>query len=339
MGGMDERERILLAHGGGGSKMHRLIEDVFVQSFSNPMLDSLEDASLFSIGKTELAFTTDSYTVKPLVFSGGDIGKLAVCGTVNDLAMRGAKPLYLAASFIIEEGLELGTLVKIVNSAAQTANSAGIKIITGDTKVVEKGGADGLFITTTGIGVVREGVDISNRNACVGDRVVLSGPVGDHGVAVLLARGEFHLRAEVSSDCAPLNELVELMLEFSDGIHTLRDPTRGGMATVLNEIANSSEVGIILEELEIPIRTEVKGVSEILGLDPLYIPNEGMLVCICSDEVSSVLLQLMRKHPYARLASLVGRVVEKPKGVWLSTTIGGTRPLLMPEDEQLPRIC
>lgn len=336
---MTPDERILLAHGGGGSKMHCLIEDVFVQSFSNPILNSLEDASLFSIEGGELAFTTDSYTVKPLFFPGGDIGKLAVCGTVNDLAMRGARPLYLSAAFIIEEGLEFGTLVKIVNSMAQTVNGARVKIIAGDTKVVEKGCADPLFITTTGVGVVKDEVDVSNRNARAGDKVIMSGPVGDHGVAVLLAREEFHLKAEASSDCAPLNELVELMLEYAHGIHTLRDPTRGGVATVLNEVADSSQIGIVLEESEIPIREEVKVVSEILGLDPLYIPNEGMLVCVCSDEVALALLELMRKHPYARMASVVGRVVAEPKGVWLSTVIGGTRPLLMPEDEQLPRIC
>lgn len=319
--------------------MHRLIEEVFVQYFSNPILNSLEDASLFSIEKATLAFTTDSYTVKPLFFPGGDIGKLAVCGTINDLAMRGAKPLYLSASFIIEEGLEIETLHRVVDSMAQVASDTGIKIIAGDTKVVEKGGADGLFITTTGVGIVKEGIDFSARNAQVGDRVILSGPVGDHGVAVLVAREEFGLKAEISSDCAPLNGLVELMLEYGQGVHTLRDPTRGGVATVLNEIADVSEVGILLEESEIPIREEVKGVSEILGLDPFYIPNEGMLVCICSEQVALPLLRLMRKNRYARRASLVGRVVTQPRGVWVSTTIGGTRPLLMLEDEQLPRIC
>lgn len=336
---MIEDDRILLSHGGGGEKMHRLIEDVFARGFSNPTLSSFEDASVFSIENGSLAFTTDSYTVKPLFFSGGDIGKLAVCGTVNDLAMRGAKPLYLSASFIIEEGLELAILTKIVDSMAETLKSAGVKIITGDTKVVEKGCADGLFITTTGVGVVKEGIDISNRNARAGDRVIVSGPVGDHGVAVLLAREEFRLRAEISSDCAPLNGLVEQMLKYARNLHTLRDPTRGGVAAVLNEIARSSEVGIILEESEIPIREEVRGVSEMLGLDPLYIPNEGMLVCVCSEETTAALVRLMRGHKYSHMATAVGRVVASPKGVWLSTAIGGTRPLLMPEDEQLPRIC
>jgi hydrogenase expression/formation protein HypE len=338
-GKMIENDRILLSHGGGGNKMHRLIEDVFARSFSNPILNSFEDASIFSIESGELAFTTDSYTVRPLFFAGGDIGKLAVCGTVNDLAMRGAKPLHLSASFIIEEGLELPVLARIVDSMAETLNSAGVTIITGDTKVVEKGCADGLFINTTGVGVVQEGIRVSNRNARPGDRVIMSGPVGDHGVAVLLAREEFHLRAKTSSDCAPLNGLVELMLTYADGVHTLRDPTRGGVAAVLNEIAGFSEVGIILEESEIPIREEVRGVSEILGLDPLYIPNEGMLVCVCSEEVTTALLGLMKGHPHSRMAAAVGRVVAEPKGVWLSTAVGGTRALLMPEDEQLPRIC
>jgi hydrogenase expression/formation protein HypE len=253
--------------------------------------------------------------------------------------MRGARPLYLSASFIIEEGFSLETLARIVGSMANTASEAQVKIIAGDTKVVEKGSADRLFVTTTGIGVVKEGISFSNGNARVGDKVILSGPVGDHGVAVLLAREEFHLRADVPSDCAPLNGLVESMLEYGDGIHALRDPTRGGVATVLNEIADSSKVGIVLEESQIPVREEVRGVSEILGLDPLYIPNEGMLVCICSDGVAAPLLQLMKKHSYARMASTVGTVVEDPQGVWLSTAIGGTRPLLMLEDEQLPRIC
>lgn len=336
---MAEIEKVLLAHGGGGSRMHRLIEKVFVKNFSNPILDSLEDASLFSVDKVELAFTTDSYTVNPLFFSGGDIGKLSVCGTVNDLSMRGARPLYLSASFIIEEGFPLETLARIAESMAETASGAQVRIIAGDTKVVERGSADKLFVTTTGVGVVERGVDFSNRNARVGDKVILSGSVGDHGVAVLLAREEFHLRATVPSDCAPLNGLVASMLDYGHGIHTLRDPTRGGVATVLNEIADSSKVGMILEERQIPVREEVRGVSEILGLDPLYIPNEGMLVCVCSDEVAESLVKLMRRHSYARMASVVGRVVEDPQGVWLSTAIGGTRPLLMLEDEQLPRIC
>ncbi|KPJ50559.1 hypothetical protein AMJ40_02570 [candidate division TA06 bacterium DG_26] len=337
---MDEKdERILLAHGGGGNKMHRLIRDLFVRNFSNPLLDSLEDASLFSVPETTLAFTTDSYTVKPLFFPGGDIGKLSVCGTINDLAMRGAQPLYLAASFIIEEGLALETLRRVVDSMAQVADDAGVKIIAGDTKVVEKGGADGLFVTTTGVGVVEQGVDFSVQNGRAGDAVIISAPVGDHGVAVLIAREEFHLVAPVKSDCAPLHNLVRVMLDFKEHIHTLRDATRGGVATVLNEIAESSDVGIILEENSIPIHDEVKGVAEILGLDPLYIPNEGMLTCICENEVASSLLERMQNHPYGQNASLVGRVVQEPKGVWVSTAIGGTRPLLTLEDEQLPRIC
>lgn len=339
MDAMAMGERILLAHGGGGNRMHRLIEEVFVRNFSNPLLDSLEDASIFSVDGDRLAFTTDSYTVKPLFFPGGDIGKLAICGTVNDLSMRGAKPLYLSSSFIIEEGLKIETLTEIVESMARTAEEAGVKIITGDTKVVEHGSADGLFITTTGVGILLDGVDVSNKNAQAGDRVILSGHVGDHGVSVLLAREEFHLRAEVASDCAPLNGLVESISQHGSSLHALRDPTRGGLGTVLNEVASSSGVGIILEESALPIRKEVRGVSEILGLDPLYIPNEGMLVCACSEDASARVLESMRAHPYGTASAMVGEVVEDPKGVWVTTEIGGTRPLLMLEDEQLPRIC
>jgi len=301
----------------------------------------MDDSAVFAGDKAgRLAFTTDSYVVKPLFFPGGDIGRLAVCGTVNDLAMAGAKPLYLSAAFIIEEGFPEETLERILKSMREAAGEARVKIVAGDTKVVEKGAAEGLFITTAGVGMVPEGVEIRSRNAQPGDNIILNGPIGDHEIAVLIARGEFSLKGEVKSDCAPLNGLVELMLETAPEIHSLRDPTRGGMATVLWEIAGASGVGVVVREDIIPVKAEVRGVCELLGFDPYYLANEGKLIAVCPEAVADKLVSRMRSHPLGKDSVIIGRVTqENPGRVLLQTRIGGHRILEPLSGEQFPRIC
>jgi len=340
-----KNNRILLSHGSGGEKMHLLIQDVFIKYFSNPLLNKLDDSAIFLHKNFNFAFTTDSYVVHPLFFPGGDIGKLSVCGTINDLCMCGAKPLYLSASFIIEEGIEISILEKVVRSMSKTAQEAGIKIITGDTKVIEYQGRNNLFITTTGVGIVDSKLNISGSNAQISDRVILSGSVGDHEVAVLTVREDFGLNTKISSDTAPLNSLVEDILsatsfgESGNEIHTLRDPTRGGIATALNEITSKSEVGILIYEDRIPIKEGVRAVCELLGLNPLYAANEGKLICVASKDASESIVAKMKKNRYGRDAAIIGEVIASPNGVWISTLTGGKRPLLMLEGEQLPRIC
>ncbi|MDO8413946.1 MAG: hydrogenase expression/formation protein HypE [Gallionellaceae bacterium] len=336
---------VTMAHGGGGRAMRTLIERIVLPAFNNPLLAPLEDqarvplAELTALGD-RLAFTTDSYVVTPLTFPGGDIGKLAVCGTVNDLAMSGARPLYLTCGLVIEEGLEMAQLAQLVQSMAHTAHAAGVAIVTGDTKVVERGAADKLFINTAGIGVVAAGVNISATRARPGDAVIVNGSLGDHGVAILLARNELALAAEVLSDCQPLHELVAAMLVACPDIHCLRDATRGGVATVLNEFALSSKVGIRLREADIPVNEVVRGACEILGLDPLYLANEGKLVAIVPGESADMVLAAMRAHPAGREAAIVGTVTADPVGsVVLSTAFGGYRVVDMLVGEQLPRIC
>lgn len=333
-------DNILLAHGSGGKLSHQLIKDLFLPQYDNPVLAKLDDAAKLRLTGDCLAYTTDSYVVNPLFFKGGDIGRLAVCGTVNDLAMTGAKPLYLTASFIIEEGLPLAALKKILISMKQASEEAIIEVVAGDTKVVEKGAADKLFITTSGIGVIEKGLNIAGANAKAGDRVILSGDIAEHGVAILVEREGMELDVEIKSDVAPLNHLVAQMLKVSRKIRCLRDPTRGGLATTLNELATQSEVGIRIEEDKLPIKEGVRGVCEILGLDPLYVGNEGKLVAVVDPEDSQSVLEKMRQHPYGTGAQIIGEVVEKPTGrVFMKTSIGGSRIVDMLAGEQLPRIC
>ena len=336
---------INLAHGSGGKAMRDLIEDVFVGAFDNPMLAALEDQAVFPLAElalhgNRLAFTTDTFVVDPLFFPGGDIGTLAVAGTVNDLAMSGAKPLFLSCGMVLEEGLSADVLRRVVASMKRTAEAAGVAIVTGDTKVVERGAADKLFINTTGVGVVPEGVNISARNARVGDAVIINGHLGDHGTAILIARNQLGVECAVESDCQPLGGLVAAMIAACPDIHCLRDATRGGVATVLNEFAESSGVAIRIRESALPMREEVKGACEILGLDPLYLANEGKLVAIVPGDRADQVLAAMRAHPAGRDAAIIGEVSEAPAGVVvLHTLFGGQRIVDMLVGEQLPRIC
>ena len=337
---------VLLGHGSGGILGHELVEGIFIKYLDDPILAELEDASLLALGDERvraggrLAFTTDSYVVRPLFFPGGDIGKLAVCGTINDLAMRGAAPLYLSAGFILEEGLLLADLERVVESMAATAEAAGVRIVTGDTKVVEHGSADGLFINTSGIGLVPPGVHISASAAQPGDAVIVSGAMGDHGLAIMTQREGLQFASPLQSDCAPLNGLVRTMLGVCPEIHVLRDPTRGGLATTLNELAQRSAVGIEVDELAIPVHEAVRAASELLGLDPLYVANEGKLVAMVANQDAQAVLEAMRAHPLGHEAALIGRVVaEHPTRVVLRTSLGTRRLLDMLAGEQLPRIC
>ncbi len=338
-------EQITLAHGSGGRAMRNLIDDVFVGAFDNPLLAPLEDQALLplaALGRLgdRLAFTTDSYVVSPLFFRGGDIGTLAVAGTVNDLAVSGARPLYLSCGVVIEEGLPVATLRRVVASMKRVADEAGVQIVTGDTKVVERGAADKLFINTAGIGVVPAGVAISAANARPGDVVIVNGTLGDHGTAILIARAQLALESDVASDCQPLAGLVAAMLAACPGIHCLRDATRGGVATVLNEFAISSQVAIRIDEDALPLRDEVKGACEILGLDPLYLANEGKLVAVVPADAADAVLAAMRAHPAGRASAVIGEVGEAPAGsVILHTGFGGERIVDMLVGEQLPRIC
>jgi len=336
-------EKITLSHGSGGKSTHNLIEGVFAPAFSNPLLDAMDDAATFGINGTgqRLAFTTDSYVVSPLFFPGGDIGKLAVHGTINDLAMVGAEPLYLSAGFILEEGFPITDLRRIVASMATAATEARVAIVTGDTKVVQRGKADGLFINTAGVGVVRATWLLGQTQLQPGDKVLLSGPVGDHGIAIMLAREALEIETDVQSDTAPLHSLVAALLAAAgDGIHCLKDPTRGGVATALNEMALGSEVSVALDEHAIPVHPEVRGACEILGLDPLTIANEGKLLAIVAPEKAEGALAAMRDHPLGRKAAIIGTVQAEPAGmVFLRTDIGGMRVLDMLVGDPLPRIC
>jgi hydrogenase expression/formation protein HypE len=336
---------ITMAHGGGGKAMRDLIEDVFLGAFGNPVLAAMEDQAVFGLAGLfvhgdRLAFTTDSYVVDPLFFPGGDIGTLAVAGTVNDLAVCGAKPLFLSCSVVMEEGLQLETLRRVAASMQRVAAQAGVCIVTGDTKVVERGAADKLFINTAGIGVVPRGVGISARAARPGDAVIVNGYLGDHGTAILVARNQLALQADIASDCQPLGGLVAAMLAACPGIHCMRDATRGGVATVLNEFAQCSNVAIRVREPALPLREEVKGACEILGLDPLYLANEGKLVAIVPGEHAERVLAAMRAHPAGEHAAIIGEVTAEPAGVVvLHTGFGGQRIVDMLVGEQLPRIC
>src|SRR5881227_1558509 len=324
-------DKITLSHGSGGKATHNLIEGVFAPAFSNPLLDPMDDAANFGINGTSqrLAFTTDTYVVSPLFFPGGDIGKLAVHGTINDLAMAGAEPLYLSAGFILEEGFPIADLRRIVASMATAASEAGVSIVTGDTKVVQRGKADGLFINTAGVGVLRATWPLGQTQLQPGDKVLLSGPIGNHGIAIMMAREALDIETDVQSDTAPLHSLVAaLFAAVGDAVHCLKDPTRGGVATALNEMALGSEVAIGLDEHAIPVHGEVRGACEILGLDPLTIANEGKLLAIVAPDKADAALKAMRNHPLGREAAIIGAVQADPPGmVFLRTDIGGMRVL------------
>lgn len=333
-------DRILLAHGSGGKLGYDLIKSLFLPSFSNPVLSQLEDAARIEISSGHLAISTDCYVVNPPFFPGGNIGKLAICGTVNDLSMRGAKPLYLTVGLIIEEGFPLPDLETITTSMATTANEVGVQIVAGDTKVVEKGSADRIFINTAGIGMIPEGINVSGANARPGDKIILSGTIGDHGIAILSCREGLTFRTTLESDCAPLNQLVSEILQVCPHLHCLRDPTRGGLATTLNELAIQSQVGMVIEEARIPIREEVQGACEMLGLDPLYLANEGKLVAVVPASETDKVMEAMLSNPWGQNAQVIGEVQASPPGmVLLKTEVGSTRILDMLSGELLPRIC
>lgn len=332
--------RVLLGHGSGGKLSAELLQDIFLPALGNPVLDRLEDQAVVSLNGTRLAISTDSFVVKPLFFKGGDIGSLAVHGTINDLAMGAAKPLWMSVAFILEEGLEIDALRRVVASMQEAADKAGVQIVTGDTKVVEKGSADGMYINTTGVGLVREEIVLSASQARVGDAILVSGMLGDHGIAILAEREGLKFDTEVRSDSAPLHELVKTLLDATHEVRCLRDPTRGGLSSTLNEIAGSSKVGMELDEAEIPVREEVRGACEMLGLDPMYVANEGKLVAIVSPGAAERALAALRNHPLGADARIIGRVTkEHPRMVVMRTTFGTTRIVDMLAGDQLPRIC
>ena len=333
-------ERVLLGHGSGGKMTADLVARYFLPAFRNPYLDRLDDQAVLDIGGARLAFTTDSYVVSPLFFPGGDIGALAVNGTVNDIAMAGARPLYLSAGFIFEEGFPLTDLRRIVASMSAAAQAAGVLLVTGDTKVVDRGKADGCFINTAGLGTVPSGVEISATGARPGDLVVLSGPIAEHGMTIMATRAELELESPIASDTAPLHELVRAMLDTGGELHCLRDPTRGGVATAMCEIARQSGVGIVLDEAAIVVREPVRGVCELLGLDPLYVANEGKLLAVIAPWDVDRVLGSMRARADGRDAQVIGVVLEDPERlVVLKTRIGGRRIVDMLQGDQLPRIC
>jgi hydrogenase expression/formation protein HypE len=331
---------VSLAHGGGGKLTHQLIEKLFLPAFGNPILGARHDSAVFNSPSFRTAFTTDSYVVHPLFFPGGDIGTLAVYGTINDLAMCGARPLYLSAGFILEEGLPMELLQRVVQSMASAAVQAGIQIVTGDTKVVDRGKGDGIFINTAGIGVIEHNLDISPRSICPGDAVLLSGDIGRHGIAVMAVREGLEFESTIISDCAPLSGIVMLLLDAGIKVHCLRDLTRGGLASALVEIAETSRLSIEIDEEAIPLPEEVRGACEILGLDPLYIANEGRFVCFVPFYEKEQTLKRMREHPLGKKARIIGRVGDSRPGlVSMRTQIGTSRVIDMLSGEQLPRIC
>jgi len=335
-----ETEEILLGHGSGGKLTAQLIEKILLPAFRNPALEALDDQAIVSVNGTRLAFTTDSYVVTPLFFPGGDIGELAVYGTVNDLAVGGARPLFLSLAFILEEGLPLEDFRRVVDSVRRAAERAGVTIVTGDTKVVNRGGADKLFINTAGIGAVAPGVSLSSRLVRPSDAILLSGTIGDHGVAILSKREGLEFEGEIESDTAPLHELTAAVLAASPAVHAMRDPTRGGLAAVLVEIASRRSLGIEVDESSVPVKDTVRGACEILGLDPLLVANEGKLVAFVPKEQSDAALAAMRDHPLGENAARIGVVTAAHPGfVTLRTPIGGQRILDLPFGEALPRIC
>jgi hydrogenase expression/formation protein HypE len=328
-----KEERIVLAHGSGGKATQTLIEAVFLEAFSNPLLAPLEDGAVLAAHGGRLAFTTDSFVVSPLFFPGGDIGDLAVNGTVNDLAVSGARPLWLSAGFILEEGFPVADLERIVASMAAAAERAGVQVVTGDTKVVQRGKADGCYVNTAGVGVIE-------REGELGVAVLVSGPIGEHGITIMLARGELDIEAEVASDTAPLNGLVERLLDAAPGVRGLRDATRGGVATICNEVARAAGVAVVVDEEAVPVRPEVRGACELLGIDPLYVACEGRLVAVVDGDQVDAALGALRSHPLGEGAAVIGRVREDPPGlVLLKTSFGGTRIVDLLVGDPLPRIC
>lgn len=331
---------ILLGHGSGGKLSHDLIDQLIVPRFANPTLEGLGDSAILDLPGTRLAFTTDSYVVQPIQFPGGDIGKLAVCGTVNDLAVAGATPLYLSCGLILEEGLDQEILEAVLDSMQQTASAAGVHIVTGDTKVVDRGSADRIFINTAGIGIVDPACNLGFHQILPGDKILLSGTIGDHGVAVLAKREGIGFESTIQSDCAPLNGLIESVLSVGDGIRFLRDPTRGGIASTLKEIALSTGHHVWADEGEIPVSPPVRAACELLGLDPIYIANEGKVLAVVASEDADSVLEAMRQHPLGQQACIIGEIREQPaEQVHFRTSIGGTRIVDMLVGDQLPRIC
>jgi len=333
-------KEIVLAHGGGGKLSRQLIDKVVLPQFRNELLEPLHDGAIFSVADQRLAFTTDSFVVSPIFFPGGDIGSLSIHGTINDLAMCGARPLYLSASFILEEGLPMEDFWRIVQSMHAAADAAGVKLVTGDTKVVDRGKADKIFINTSGVGLVPDGVNIDPTRAQVGDKIIVSGAIAVHGIAIMSVREGLEFETEIASDTAPLSSLVDAMLATKIDIHVLRDPTRGGITSALTEIAQSAKVGMLLDEARIPISEEVKGACEILGLDPLYVANEGKLLAIVAAQDIDLVLSAMTSHPLGQHAAVIGEVTsDHPGFIMMKTRVGGTRVVDMLSGEQLPRIC
>ena len=335
-----KEERITLSHGSGGKATQTLIEAVFLEAFANPLLAPLEDGAVLEAHGGRLAFTTDSYVVSPLFFPGGDIGDLAVNGTVNDLAVSGARPLWLSAGFILEEGFPVADLERIVGSMAAAAERAGVQIVTGDTKVVQRGKADGCYVNTAGVGVIERTGELGVATARPGDAVIVSGPIGEHGITIMLARGELDIESEVTSDTAPLNGLVERLLDAAPGVRGLRDATRGGVATICNEVARAAGVAVVLEEEAVPVRPDVRGACELLGIDPLYVACEGRLVAVVDGDQVEAAMAALRSHPLGEGAAVIGRVRDDPPGlVLLKTSFGGTRIVDLLVGDPLPRIC
>jgi hydrogenase expression/formation protein HypE len=333
-------ERITLSHGSGGKATHILIEALFLEAFRNDLLAPLEDQAVFSVNGARLAFTTDSFVVSPLFFPGGDIGDLAVNGTVNDLAVSGARPLYLSAGFILEEGFPVEDLRRIVESMARAAAGSGVAVVTGDTKVVQRGKADGCYVNTAGVGVLERNLTLGADRVRPGDAILVSGPIGDHGVTIMLARGELDIESDVRSDTAPLHELIGRVLDATSGVRCMRDATRGGVATILNEVARASNVAVVVDERQVPVRPEVRGASEILGIDPLYVACEGRVVVVVDDAQAEAALGALRSHPLGEQAAVIGRVKDDPPTlVLLKTEFGGTRVVDMLAGDPLPRIC
>jgi hydrogenase expression/formation protein HypE len=335
-----KEERITLSHGSGGKATQTLIEAVFLEAFANPLLAPLEDGAVLEANGGRLAFTTDSYVVSPLFFPGGDIGDLAVNGTVNDLAVSGARPLWLSAGFILEEGFPVADLERIVASMAAAAQRAGVQVVTGDTKVVQRGKADGCYVNTAGVGVIERPGALGVARAKPGDAVVVSGPIGEHGITIMLARGELDIESEVTSDTAPLNGLVERLLDAAPGVRGLRDATRGGVATICNEVARAAGVAVVVEEEAVPVRPDVRGACELLGIDPLYVACEGRLVAVVDGDQVDAAMAALRSHPLGEGAAVIGRVRDDPPGlVLLKTSFGGTRIVDLLVGDPLPRIC
>jgi hydrogenase expression/formation protein HypE len=333
-------ERVTMSHGAGGKATHTLIEAVFLDAFRNPLLEPMEDAAQLTVGGARIALTTDSYVVSPLFFPGGDIGDLAVNGTVNDLAVSGARPLYLSAGFILEEGFPVADLLRVTESMRAAAEAAGVHVVTGDTKVVQKGKADGCYINTAGVGAVERDGTLGVAQAQPGDAIIVSGPIGDHGITIMLARGELDIEADICSDTAPLNGLVADLLDAVPGVRAMRDATRGGVATILNEIARAADMGVLVSEDAIPVRAEVRGASELLGIDPMYVACEGRLVAVVDGDQAGEALDALHAHPLGVQAAIIGRVTgDAPGLVSLKTAFGGTRIVDLLVGDPLPRIC